>query len=282
MAIMHTVKLLCVSVALARASGASWKELGAGCCNDMTGISASEKQFDQMYSGNCQDKCASFGSSLAIVFPTGWCTCLREEFPVPQCYPLCAGPNCCGSSGAGVVTYQRVSLSNATVPLDAQAGSTCGQFGCCKWQTHGCKTAAGGCNQQCDWTQWSTDANPVCTCGPAAADWIQPSQCQSCGASNGATGGWKFIGDGCCNDMTGIPASEKQFDQMYNGNCQDKCASFGSSLAIVFPNSWCTCLSQSFPVPQCYPLCSGPNCCGSSGQGVLTYQRTAAAEQIQI
>merc|ERR1712070_111624 len=128
------------------------------------------------------------------------------------------------------------------------------------------QTAAGACNQQCDWTQWSTDANPVCTCGPAAADWIQPSQCQTCGTTSGATGGWKFIGDGCCNDMTGIPASEKQFDQMYNGNCQDKCASFGSSLAIVFPNGWCSCLSQSFPVPQCYPLCSGPNCCGSSGQ----------------
>jgi hypothetical protein len=64
--------------------------------------------------------------------------------------------------------------------LTTKADSSCGQFGCCKWQKHGCKTAEGGCNQQCDWTQWSTDANPVCTCGPSSSDWIKEAQCVPC------------------------------------------------------------------------------------------------------
>merc|ERR1712032_606386 len=82
------------------------------------GIPADKKAFDQAYSGNCLDKCAELSSSLAIVFKTTWCTCMREDFQVPDCYPLCSTDQCCGSTGVDAVTYQRlppISLSNATI-----------------------------------------------------------------------------------------------------------------------------------------------------------------------
>merc|ERR1712139_725034 len=102
-----------------------------------------------------------------------------------------ANPVCtCGPSSADWIkedqcqacTVEDVvrSAVNSSVVAESKVDSQCGPYGCCKWQTHGCKTAEGGCNQQCDWTQWSSDSNPVCTCGPSGADWIKQDQCQAC------------------------------------------------------------------------------------------------------
>jgi len=150
---------------------------------------------------------------------------MRQDFPVPQCYPLCSGDHCCGSSGVGVVTYQRVSpmsLSNDAAGLQG--------------------------------------------------DMIQMNDYETPAVSQAAGSQWKELGNGCCAHMPQIPAYEKVFDQMYSGNCFDKCAQFGSSLAIVFKSSWCTCMREDFPVPQCYPVCSGESCCGSNVDAI-TYQR---------
>merc|ERR1712087_122636 len=66
------------------------------------------------------------------------------------------------------------------VTVDAKTETQCGPYGCCHWQTTGCLNSQGFCNKQCDWTEWSSDANPVCTCGPAGSDWIKQNQCRTC------------------------------------------------------------------------------------------------------
>merc|ERR1719464_1408438 len=82
---------------------------------------------------------------------------------------------------ADALPEAKVEVKKAEVKMNAT--SQCGQFGCCSWMQglgHGCKTAEGGCNMMCDWTQWSSATNPVCTCGPSAADWIKQNQCVAC------------------------------------------------------------------------------------------------------
>jgi len=102
--------------------------------------------------------------------------------------PVCT----CGPSGADWIKAAQCvhcSVEADAVPdakvqskVESKVESRCGPYGCCPWQTSGCRTAAGGCNQHCDWTEWSSSSNPVCTCGPSGADWIKKAQCVPCSA----------------------------------------------------------------------------------------------------
>merc|ERR1712113_955987 len=93
-------------------------------------------------------------------------------------------------------------------------------------------------------------------------------------------GSWKLDGEGCCNNMMQISATNKVFDQKPNGACRDECQKHNASLAVEFPGgAWCTCLGNGFNVKDCAGLPSGlckvAGCCGSTGVGVQMYEWVA-------
>jgi len=90
----------------------------------------------------------------------------------------------CDPEEDGSAAIRKELRSAKNQPVNSQEG--CGPSGCCKWQTHGCLNHEGVCNKQCQWTQDSTSANPVCTCGPAAQDRINEEQCQACAVEDGS------------------------------------------------------------------------------------------------
>jgi len=108
---------------LAAPAAAYWSTVGPGCCANMQGIPASHKSFDGHLNGDCLQQCQSQGAGLAVVFPTGWCTCLHD-FSNSQCQPLCPNQGCCGSTGAGVTTYM---WNSQSAPLSSNVSSNvCG------------------------------------------------------------------------------------------------------------------------------------------------------------
>jgi len=85
---------------------------------------------------------------------------MREDFQVPECYPLCSTDQCCGSTGVDAVTYQRlppISLSNANVsqgcpsvpPAKCKTMSNC-QCLPCGENCHFYKCNNLWCNDQCE------------------------------------------------------------------------------------------------------------------------------------
>jgi len=85
-------------------------------------------------------------------------------------------------------------------------------------------------------------------------------------------GNWVKVGEGCCHDVTSLPAVDKMYDGPWPaGSCKAKCQSFTNcGYVSEFPGqNWCSVLSRATP---CSTLDSKAGDCGSSGVGVQTYR----------
>merc|ERR1712232_1068400 len=138
----------------------------------------------------------------------------------------------------------------STVSLEGECGA------CLNAESNKCYTKFGFTDAECSCA--NNDGAPPAHCGTQWYDWncvkngkngFIDSQCTSCVGNNQGPcpSGWKQVGEGCCSNMQGIPASVKIYDGKPTSECLDHCQGLGAGLAVVFPNlAWCTCLANNF------------------------------------